>query len=142
MWEKAIPEYRESLHYWPDYHQARHDLAYALYIVGNYREAIANYKRVLGVDPAAAQWHNDLANAIRGFLAENAKATPMDCDTGGEYPQFSDAIKEHRTALKESGERQLVASFHIDLGKTFAACGNQEMAKAEDDLGKKLASTP
>jgi tetratricopeptide (TPR) repeat protein len=104
--------------------------------IANYKEAIANYKQVLAVNPAVAQWHNDLANVIRELLKENSKETPMRCDAVGEYPQFSDAIQEHRTALSKSSDRELAASFHIDLGKTFAACGNQEMAKAEDDLAK------
>lgn len=136
----AIPHYRLSIKDWDGNTEAKAKLAYAFYLDGEYNEALTSFQDVLAVDPFRLQSHNDLANTIRELVvsvrADHRQSKFANCASNDpdpkHYPQFHDAVSQHLYAINHAnGNPQLLAWFHEDLSKTYAACGDKELARSE-----------
>jgi tetratricopeptide (TPR) repeat protein len=145
-WAAAIREYEAALEIWPDNVEARAKLGYAFYKSGYAKDAVECLTEVVLFEPDNAQYHNDLANAIREKSQHpdlNEQQHGRWCATLPAYPSLDEAVTQHRVAIQLAHDRQdaLWESYaHLDLGKTLEA--NQNVSAAERELKDAIKVRP
>jgi tetratricopeptide (TPR) repeat protein len=123
-------------------------LGYALFRAKRYREAVDCLTDAINSVPSSAEYHDDLANAVRGYATESSSApaasqTHLVCLPYSATHDLRRAIDEHTVALtlaRQQGDRRWESFSELDRGKTWEAMGDQ--VKAVNDYRAALSADP
>ena len=145
-WRAAIPEYEAAIDASPENIDAKAKLGFALYKLGWTKDAVECFTEVVALEPDNAEYHNDLANAIRELSSHPQVKQQQHgrwCAPLTSYPGLDYAIAQYAVAIQLAHDQKnaLWESYaHLDLGKTLEA--NDNDVSAEHELKQAITINP